>query len=105
MASTNGLDVARLRQLARVGAEVTLNRLRAEIAVIETNLPGAREPDSPPSSGAACHEAGIDQNAEDVGGSKKGSVGQDEALLGRTPQGFGEGGEVIDYPITHDRFP
>jgi hypothetical protein len=31
MARTNGLDVARLRQLARVGAEVTLNRLRAEI--------------------------------------------------------------------------
>ena len=44
MARTNGLDVARLRQLARVGAEVTLNRLRAEIAVIERTFPELASP-------------------------------------------------------------
>jgi hypothetical protein len=44
MAKTNGLDVARLRQLARVGAEVTLSRLRAEIAVIERTFPELANP-------------------------------------------------------------
>lgn len=44
MAKTNGLDIARLRQLARVGAEVTLSRLRAEIAVIERTFPELANP-------------------------------------------------------------
>jgi hypothetical protein len=44
MAKTNGLDVARLRQLARVGAEVTLNRLRGEIAAIERAFPELANP-------------------------------------------------------------
>ncbi|MGE0445698.1 MAG: hypothetical protein AB7P99_10755 [Vicinamibacterales bacterium] len=44
MAKTNGVDVARLRQLARVGAEVTLNRLRAEIAAIERTFPELANP-------------------------------------------------------------
>lgn len=44
MAKTNGLDVARLRQLARVGAEVTLNRLRAEIMAIERTFPELATP-------------------------------------------------------------
>ena len=44
MARTNGLAVARLRQLARVGAEVTLNRLRAEIATIERTFPELATP-------------------------------------------------------------
>lgn len=44
MAKTTGLDVARLRQLARVGAEVTLNRLRDEIAVIERTFPELANP-------------------------------------------------------------
>ena len=39
MARTNGIDTDRLRQLARVGAEVTLNRLRAEIGAIERTFP------------------------------------------------------------------
>lgn len=44
MAKTNGLDITRLRQLARVGAEVTLNRLRAEIAAIERTFPELSSP-------------------------------------------------------------
>jgi hypothetical protein len=44
MAKPNGLDVARLRQLARVGAQVTLNRLRAEIAMIERTFPELASP-------------------------------------------------------------
>jgi len=39
MARTKGLDGARLRELARVGAEVTLRRLRAEIVAIERTFP------------------------------------------------------------------
>jgi hypothetical protein len=39
MARTMGLDGARLRELARVGAEVTLRRLRAEIVAIERTFP------------------------------------------------------------------
>jgi hypothetical protein len=39
MARANGIDTDRLRQLARVGAEVTLTRLRAEIAAIERAFP------------------------------------------------------------------
>jgi len=39
MAKTNRLNGARLRELARVGAEVTLKRLRAEIIAIERTFP------------------------------------------------------------------
>jgi hypothetical protein len=39
MARTTGLNGARLRELARVGAEVTLRRLRAEIVAIERTFP------------------------------------------------------------------
>jgi len=39
MARTKGLDGGRLRELARVGAEVTLRRLRAEIVAIERTFP------------------------------------------------------------------
>ncbi len=39
MARTNGLNGARLRELARIGAEVTLRRLRAEIVAIERAFP------------------------------------------------------------------
>ena len=39
MARANEIDTDRLRQLARVGAEVTLTRLRAEIAAIERTFP------------------------------------------------------------------
>jgi hypothetical protein len=39
MAKTKGLNGARLRELARVGAEVTLRRLRAEIVAIERTFP------------------------------------------------------------------
>jgi hypothetical protein len=39
MARTKGLDGARLRELARVGAEVALRRLRAEIVAIERTFP------------------------------------------------------------------
>jgi hypothetical protein len=38
------LDRERLRQLARVGAEVTLKRLRAEIIAIERTFPELRLP-------------------------------------------------------------
>jgi hypothetical protein len=36
---TTGLTAQQLRGLARAGAEVTLNRLRAEIAAIESAFP------------------------------------------------------------------
>jgi len=39
MARTNGLNGERLRELARVGAEVTLKQLRAEIIAIERTFP------------------------------------------------------------------
>jgi hypothetical protein len=39
MAKTKGLNGARLRELARVGAEETLRRLRAEIVAIERTFP------------------------------------------------------------------
>lgn len=39
MAKTNRLNGARLRELARVGAEVTIKRLRAEIIAIERTFP------------------------------------------------------------------
>jgi hypothetical protein len=38
-AANSGLSVERLRELARAGAEVTLNRLRDEIAAIERAFP------------------------------------------------------------------
>lgn len=37
--SAGGLSTARLRELARAGAEVTLNRLRAEIVALERTFP------------------------------------------------------------------
>lgn len=37
--SHSGLSAARLRELARAGAEVTLKRLRAEIIAIERTFP------------------------------------------------------------------
>jgi hypothetical protein len=39
MAKTPNLTAAHLRELARTGAEVTLNRLRAEIIAIERAFP------------------------------------------------------------------
>ena len=39
MARTPRLNGARLRELARVGAELTLRRLRAEIVAIERTFP------------------------------------------------------------------
>lgn len=39
MARTNGLNGERLRELARVGAEVTIKQLRAEIIAIERTFP------------------------------------------------------------------
>jgi FAD/FMN-containing dehydrogenase len=39
MAETTGLDGERLRELTRIGAEVTLRRLRAEIIAIERAFP------------------------------------------------------------------
>jgi hypothetical protein len=39
MAKTRRLDGKRLRELARIGAEVTLRRLRAEIVAIERAFP------------------------------------------------------------------
>ena len=39
MARTGRLDGQRLRELARIGAEVTLRRLRAEIVAIERAFP------------------------------------------------------------------
>jgi hypothetical protein len=44
MARTTGLNGERLRELARVGAEVTLRRLRAEIVAIERTFPELRLP-------------------------------------------------------------
>jgi hypothetical protein len=44
MAETSFLSADRLRQLARTGAEVTLNRLRAEIIAIERAFPELRLP-------------------------------------------------------------
>jgi len=37
--STSGLGAGKLRELARAGAEATLNRLRAEIIAIERTFP------------------------------------------------------------------
>lgn len=39
MTAVNGLSADRIRELARAGAEVTLKRLRAEIAAIEHTFP------------------------------------------------------------------
>jgi len=44
MAKTPTLSTDRLRELARTGAEVTLNRLRAEIIAIERTFPELRLP-------------------------------------------------------------
>jgi hypothetical protein len=44
MAKTMRLDGERLRELARIGAEVTLKRLRAEIVAIERAFPELRLP-------------------------------------------------------------
>jgi hypothetical protein len=41
----SGLTAARLRELARAGADVTLNRLRAEIIAIERTFPELRLPE------------------------------------------------------------
>jgi hypothetical protein len=44
MAKTTRLDGERLRELARIGAEVTLRRLRAEIVAIERTFPELKLP-------------------------------------------------------------
>ena len=44
MAKTPNLSTDRLRELARTGAEVTLNRLRAEVIAIERTFPELRLP-------------------------------------------------------------
>jgi len=44
MAKTIGLDGERLRELARIGAEATLRRLRTEIVAIERAFPELRLP-------------------------------------------------------------
>ena len=44
MAKTTGLDGQRLRELARIGAEETLRRLRAEIVAIERAFPELKLP-------------------------------------------------------------
>jgi len=44
MAKTRRLDGERLRELARIGAEVTLRRLRAEIVAIERAFPELKLP-------------------------------------------------------------
>jgi len=44
MAKTPILTTDRLRELARTGAEVTLNRLRAEVIAIERAFPELRLP-------------------------------------------------------------
>jgi hypothetical protein len=44
MAKTSSLTAAHLRDLARTGAEVTLNRLRVEIIAIERAFPELRLP-------------------------------------------------------------
>jgi len=44
MAKTTRLDGERLRELARIGAEATLRRLRAEIVAIERTFPELRLP-------------------------------------------------------------
>jgi hypothetical protein len=44
MAKRMGLDGERLRELARLGAEVTLRRLRAEIVAIERAFPELKLP-------------------------------------------------------------
>lgn len=44
MAKTTRLDGERLRELARIGAEVTLRRLRAEIVEIERTFPELKLP-------------------------------------------------------------
>ena len=44
MAKTTRLDGERLRELARIGAEVTLRRLRAEIVAIERAFPELKLP-------------------------------------------------------------
>ena len=44
MAKTTGLDGERLRELARIGAEETLRRLRAEMVAIERAFPELKLP-------------------------------------------------------------
>jgi len=43
-AANGGLSLERLRELARAGAEVALNRLRAEISAIERAFPELATP-------------------------------------------------------------
>ena len=83
------LTADRLRELARTGADVTLKRLRAEMIAIERTFPelALEAPTCDPSLAQGRDEA----HTQDVGGGPQGGVGADEAVLGRTPKGAGEG--------------
>src|SRR6266545_5943344 len=105
MARTNGLDLARLRQLARVGAEVTLNRLRGEIAAIKQAFPELANPTRRREVARRVAADTRTQNTKDVLSGKEGGFGEDEALLGRTPQNGGESGEVASCSITYGLLP
>jgi hypothetical protein len=62
MAKTTRLDGERLRELARIRAEVTLTRFRAEIVAIERDVPelklASRETPPGASGSAAVNSAG-----------------------------------------------
>jgi hypothetical protein len=80
MAKTRRLDGERLRELARIGAEVTLRRLRAEIVAIERAFPELKA-SGPTPAGPPRAAEGVDENPCHVRRSAPGSLRADEALL------------------------
>jgi hypothetical protein len=98
MAKTRRLGGERLRELARIGAEVTLRRLRAEIVAIERAFPELKLPARRRQMRRALQQ-GIDEDADDVSRSASRGFRTHDALLGRTAQGPGEG-QVV-FPGAH----
>ena len=89
MPPLKSLTADRLRELARTGAEVTLNRLRAEIIAIERAFPELRLAQGRRAARRSI-KGGNHPHAHDVGGGAEGSVCADETILGRAAEGAGE---------------
>lgn len=68
MAKKTRLDGERLRELARIGAEVTLRRASCRGRCDRARLSGVEASHATPAD-ASSAGAGVDQNADDVSGS------------------------------------
>jgi hypothetical protein len=92
------LDGERLREWARIGAEATLRRLRAEIVAIERAFPELKLPTRRRQVRRAFRQASSKTRTMSAE-ARAGGLRADEALLGRTTQGPGEG-QVVFPPQT-----